>query len=94
MKCEYCPTYGENWEVTHNMLPITDLLKILHVSVDFGLTTFRISGGEPFLYPERIFQILTKLNQIGVKDIVLNTNGYNLTRVLPRLEWFEAEVFE
>lgn len=85
MRCEYCPAYGENWESTEGLLPLDQLLKVIRVAVGSGLTTFRISGGEPFIFPDRVFAAIELLNGLNVTDIILNTNGFNLYQHLGKL---------
>lgn len=77
MKCEYCPTYGENWESTDGLLDIESLLQSIRIAHKNGIVSFRISGGEPMIFPDRVFAILNELNSLGVSDIILNTNGFN-----------------
>lgn len=88
MKCEYCPKYGENWESTEELLPLEELYAVLKIAADHGLSTFRISGGEPFVYPNRVLGILDTLNKNGITDIVLNTNGSKLAKYAGRLAAF------
>lgn len=86
MRCVYCPVYGENWEGTENqLLDMPTVLATLRVARAVGIETFRISGGEPMLFPERVFAVIAELNGMGVKDIILNTNGFNAHRYIDRL---------
>jgi len=77
MKCEYCPTYGENWESTDGLLEIRSVLEAIRIAHKNGIESFRISGGEPMIFPDRVFAILSELNKLGISDIILNTNGFN-----------------
>lgn len=77
MRCEYCPTYGENWESTDGLLSEDKVLDTIMVASYIGIESYRISGGEPMIFPDRVFMILDKLNSLGISDIILNTNGFN-----------------
>lgn len=78
MQCEYCPAYGENWESTEGLMSLGELLNAVDVAVDVGITSYRISGGEPMIFPDRVFAILDRLAARQQKDIILNSNGFNL----------------
>ena len=85
MRCEYCAEFGENFEATDKMLDINRLFEFFHVAKRIGITGYRITGGEPMLYPERVFSIISKLNEIGITDIILNTNGIKLNEYIEEL---------
>src|SRR5579864_1656812 len=85
MQCEYCPAFGENWESTEGLMPLTDLLTVIDVAVDLGLESFRISGGEPMIFPEPVFAVLDVLRRRDQKDIILNTNGFNTYKYIDHL---------
>ncbi len=89
MKCEYCPTYGENWESTDNLLPINKIIQAIRVASKVGIQSFRISGGEPMIFPERVFLVLDELNRLGISDIILNTNGFNTHKYVERIKQYK-----
>ncbi len=86
MRCEYCPAYGENWESTEGLIDIEILLSIIHIAHKKGIVSYRISGGEPMIFPERVFVVIKELNALGINDIILNTNGYNLYHYIDELK--------
>ncbi|MFN0277812.1 MAG: radical SAM protein [Pyrinomonadaceae bacterium] len=89
MKCEYCPTYGENWESTEGLLELDTVLDVISAAHNAGVVSYRISGGEPMIFPLRVFAILDKLNSLGINDIILNTNGFNTFKYVDRLKKYE-----
>lgn len=86
MKCEYCPAYGENWESTEGLMDLESLLSVVRIAHSRGIVSYRISGGEPMIFPKRVFAIINTLNALGVNDIILNTNGYNLYNYMDELK--------
>jgi molybdenum cofactor biosynthesis enzyme MoaA len=91
MQCEYCPKYGEDWEPSDKLLDYEALTWILKEARNNGILSYRISGGEPMLFPTRVFEVLNILNNLGIDDIILNTNGYNLFQYLNELNKFKLQ---
>ena len=81
--CFYCKETGES------ILPsikgtwdFNDLKKVISIAYSVGLTTFRITGGEPTMVgylPELITYIMSLGNDTKIR---LNTNGYNMGYIL------------
>ena len=77
--CFYCKPTGES--ILPNMkgtLNFQNLKKIIKVAYELGITTFRITGGEPTTVsylPSLICYIMELGNDTKVR---LNTNGYKL----------------
>lgn len=86
MRCKYCPIFGENHEETDEQIPLDQLERILAAAAASGFETFRISGGEPMLYPRTVLAIIDTLNRLGKSDIIVNTNGFNLERYAGELK--------
>jgi GTP 3',8-cyclase len=92
MRCEYCPTegsgsYGENFEISVNPLPPDDVAWAAGVAGEFGLETFRLTGGEPLLDIERSVNILRGvLASQRYSNVRLNTNGSRLLQAIPALK--------
>lgn len=84
LSCVYC-TMGED-EVKENNLHqhttpaavLLDQIKKLHSVLD--LETIRLTGGEPLLYHELI-PLIEGINQLGIPQIKLTTNGFLLERL-------------
>lgn len=94
MKCEYCPTYGENWESTDGLLIEEKIIDAINVAHKIGIESFRISGGEPMIFPKRVFKILDELNKLGVTDIILNTNGFNSYKYIDKLKQYKIKAIK
>jgi len=87
LRCEYCPPYGENLENVTEPLETDDVIRILEISLKLGVTTVRITGGEPLLIPEKTMTILRRAAKInGIDNLRLNTNGVLLSRYVDELK--------
>ena len=74
--CNYCCFYCHHEGYQNNNLDIWDEKKFeaLATYIDkLQITNISITGGEPFLYPERLFKILKRFNNYKY-NITLNTN--------------------
>jgi len=80
-KCNYCSkdifnlAIGENPLATKGNLKDGDLIKIIDLFISKGLNVFRLTGGEPFMSPNRVFKIIDFLSNNNESKIILNTNG-------------------
>lgn len=91
--CFYCKETGESilpnikgtWDFNH-------LKKAISIAYDVGLTTFRITGGEPTMVeylPELIIYIMKLGDDTKIR---LNTNGYNIDRIMDILEMYKERI--
>lgn len=91
--CFYCKETGES------ILPgikgtwdFNDLKKVISIAYSVGLTTFRITGGEPTMVeylPELITYIMSLGNDTKIR---LNTNGYNMGYILDILGIYRERI--
>ncbi len=91
--CFYCKETGES------ILPsikgtwdFNDLKKVISIAYSVGLTTFRITGGEPTMVgylPELITYIMSLGNDTKIR---LNTNGYNMGYILDILVIYRERI--
>lgn len=91
--CFYCKETGES------ILPsikgtwdFNDLKKVISIAYSVGLTTFRITGGEPTMVeylPELIIYIMSLGNDTKIR---LNTNGYNMAYIFDILEIYRERI--
>ena len=91
--CFYCKETGES--IIPNIKGTWDfnsLKKVIKVAYGEGLTTFRITGGEPTIV-EYLPGLIHYIMDLG-KDtkIRLNTNGYNLEYMLDLIEMYKDRV--
>lgn len=82
MHCCYCPDGGENLQKCSQLCDITQIKYLLTAYADYyrkkrwtEKKVIRITGGEPLLYSDRLFEVLKQARFEGYEKIVLCTNG-------------------
>lgn len=75
-RCQYCSPCQPDHEISHDKIArYEEILKIVHLACDLGITKVRITGGEPFVR-KGIFDFLEQLSRNkSLKDISVTTNG-------------------
>ena len=85
LKCMYCVTEEENGghlvKLGHNeLLTYEELLRVIRVAVEMGISKLRLTGGEP-LVRHNILHFIKELATIdGLDDIRITTNGVLLEK--------------
>jgi len=80
-RCRYCVPAAQFKVIEHDSIArYEEILKIVRIGCDMGITKVRITGGEPFVR-KGIFSFLRRLCRIPkLKDISITTNGSRLNR--------------
>jgi cyclic pyranopterin phosphate synthase len=79
LRCVYClPETGARFLPHRQLLSVDELLRIARVAHRLGITSLRLTGGEPLLRRE-IVEIVEGVAAIGFDDVSLTTNGTRLT---------------
>ncbi|NOQ47458.1 MAG: GTP 3',8-cyclase MoaA [Desulfobulbaceae bacterium] len=95
LRCMYCVTEDENngclRKLRHaELLTYEELLRVVRVAVEMGISKLRLTGGEP-LVRCNIMRFIDQLSEIeGLDDIRLTTNGVLLEKYAQGL--FDAGV--
>lgn len=77
LRCSYCMPEGMISDIHY--LPVETVLKCVESAVCLGITNFRLTGGEPLIYPD-IEKLITKIRNVsGVNFIGITTNGVFLS---------------
>lgn len=90
LRCTYCmPEQGNEWLAKSSILTVDEIVDVARVAAADGVTTFRLTGGEPLLRPD-IVEVVRRLAAIAGPtgapvDIAMTTNGIRLPEVLPAL---------
>ncbi|CED82561.1 molybdenum cofactor biosynthesis prote [Phaffia rhodozyma] len=88
LRCTYCmPEEGVPLQPSVNMLADDEILKLARLFVEQGVTKIRLTGGEPTVR-KGITKLIASLNQlqdIGLTQIGITSNGIALHRKLPTL---------
>ncbi|MFJ6654266.1 GTP 3',8-cyclase MoaA [Microbacterium sp. NPDC091313] len=89
LRCTYCmPEQGNEWLARTSILSVDEIVEVAGVAAGLGITTFRLTGGEPLLRAD-IAEIVSRLSAIegpgGPVEIAMTTNGIRLPEMLPAL---------
>lgn len=87
LRCVYCVPKESIPRLSHrDILRYEEILRIIRIGVDLGITKIRITGGEPLIRKD-LLPFLTKLARVkGLRDIALTTNGLQLQTFLAPLK--------
>lgn len=89
LRCTYCmPEQGNEWLARTSILTTDEIVRVATVAAAAGITTFRLTGGEPLLRTDLV-DIVSRLAAIsspaGEVEIAMTTNGIQLEKKLPEL---------
>jgi GTP 3',8-cyclase len=89
LRCTYCmPEQGNEWLARSSILSLDEIERVARVAAAAGVTTFRLTGGEPLLRPD-IVEVVRRLAAIegpdGPVQLAMTTNGIRLPEFLPAL---------
>jgi cyclic pyranopterin phosphate synthase len=81
----YCRSADpENYQAHDQILTWQELERLARVFVQLGIRKVRLTGGEPLVRPG-LENFITQLNELGVPDISLTTNGHLLAERCEKL---------
>jgi cyclic pyranopterin phosphate synthase len=80
-RCAYCmPGELHEWLPREGILTFEEMLRVIHIGVELGVTKVRVTGGEP-LTRRGVLDFMQRLSEVrGLQDIGLSTNGTLLAR--------------
>ncbi|MFT4220776.1 MAG: GTP 3',8-cyclase MoaA [Microbacterium sp.] len=89
LRCTYCmPEQGNEWLARTSILTLDEIERVARVAAAAGITTFRLTGGEPLLRAD-IVDVVRRLAAIsgpdGPVELAMTTNGIRLAELLPAL---------
>ncbi|HYP73722.1 MAG TPA: GTP 3',8-cyclase MoaA [Microbacterium sp.] len=90
LRCTYCmPEQGNEWLARTSILTVDEIERVARVAAASGVTTFRLTGGEPLLRAD-IVEVVRRLAAIrtpdgGAIDLAMTTNGIRLAELLDPL---------
>ncbi len=86
LRCIYCFPYGHIQRLAHDeILKYEEILRIVRIGVDLGITKVRVTGGEP-LVRKGVYDFLNGVSRItGVSEVTLTTNGVLLKDNLEKI---------
>ena len=89
LRCTYCmPEQGNEWLARSSILTVDEIERIARVAAAAGVTTFRLTGGEPLLRAD-IVEVVRRLAAIRTPrgaaiDLAMTTNGIRLADLVER----------
>ncbi|MEK6478721.1 GTP 3',8-cyclase MoaA [Catalinimonas sp. 4WD22] len=87
LRCFYCmPAEGIRYLPKQELLTYEEMLKMVSLMAEIGVSKVRITGGEPFVRKDLMY-FLRQLSQIkGIEDINITTNGVLTTNYVAELK--------
>ncbi|HTN99890.1 MAG TPA: GTP 3',8-cyclase MoaA [Microthrixaceae bacterium] len=80
LRCTYCmPEEGLEWLDSAKLLTFDEIVRLTAVLVDLGITSVRLTGGEPLMRPH-LSELVSSLSSLGLDDLSMTTNGTTLAR--------------
>ncbi|MBC7464036.1 MAG: GTP 3',8-cyclase MoaA [Actinobacteria bacterium] len=81
LRCTYCMPHDFNtWLPSQDLLTSDELIMVIDVATENGITEVRLTGGEPLLRPD-IVEIIGRIKTLpNAPELSLTTNGLQLTR--------------
>ena len=85
LRCTYCmPMEGLRFLPPKSLLTFDELTRVATVATQLGVTTIRLTGGEPLLRAN-LHRLVARLVALDLDDLSLTTNGMLLAREVPDL---------
>lgn len=87
LNCTYCLPFSRHPRQSHHdILRYEEILHLIRIFRDLGISKIRITGGEP-LVRKGIFPFLSRLHEIsGIDDLSMTTNGMLLQDHLVKIK--------
>lgn len=85
LRCVYCmPTEGMTFLPRSEILTFEEIVRVAGVARDLGVTSVRVTGGEP-LVRRGIVDLIAGVAELGFSDLSLTTNGILLPPIAEQL---------
>jgi cyclic pyranopterin phosphate synthase len=82
LRCTYCmPAEGLDWMATPDLLTADEIVRVVRIAMDLGITEVRLTGGEPLIRPD-VVDIVARLAALPRgPHLSVTTNGLRLARL-------------
>ena len=85
LRCVYCmPEEGLTFLPKEELLSFDEIARLAGVARRLGVTSLRITGGEP-LVRRGMPELIARLSHVGFEDLAMTTNGTELSRLAASL---------
>ncbi len=87
LRCQYCNPHSFLPKLSHkDILSYEEILRIIRVGTELGISKVRITGGEP-LVRKGVYKFIKKVTQVkGITDVSLTTNGVLLKENIHKIK--------
>ncbi len=82
--CNFCHKEGIK-DPSNDTINPGEVERITRILTRFDISRIKLTGGEPLLRKD-IVEIVERINNVGVKEISLSTNGTHLSRLASKLK--------
>lgn len=81
LRCTYCmPEEGVQWIPHHQILSFEEIIQVVEVAADLGISKIRLTGGEPLVRKGIVDLVADIQKTSGINDISMTTNGILLPK--------------
>ncbi len=81
LRCVYCMPEDMTFRPRHELMSDEEILTIVRLMAELGITKVRLTGGEPTIRP-RIVEIVRQIARIpGIRDLAMTTNAILLAQL-------------
>ena len=82
LRCTYCmPAEGLEWMPTPDLLSADEIVRVVRIATDLGITEVRLTGGEPLIRPD-VVDIVARLGALPrAPHLSVTTNALRLERL-------------
>ena len=89
LRCTYCmPEQGNEWLARQSILSTGEIERVARIAASLGVSTFRLTGGEPLLRRD-LEDVIGRLSALstprGPVEVAMTTNAIGLEKRLPAL---------
>lgn len=74
-RCAYCMPPGVRWLPRESVLRFEEIMAVAEAAIAFGITRFRLTGGEPLLRRDLPSLVRLLAGLPGIEDLAMTTNG-------------------
>lgn len=87
LRCFYCmPEEGIDYVKRSDLLTYEEMVRLVKVVAEMGITKLRITGGEPFLRKD-IMDFIAMIHAIpSITELHITTNGTRIAELVPELK--------
>ncbi len=80
-RCQFCmPEDAATGESVRDRLATDDILRLARILADMAVSSFKVTGGEPFMNPDAVAILSGLKSTPGVASVTVTTNGSTLGR--------------